>query len=128
MHSYVNDVLTYDIYNCFAGDLHNLKHCTSVPSSNLYENSKQLIDGSSNIEIDGTSASQSISQDSTYHGRHFERNSPMTRGSLSHPCLSETNKVGATSIFSHLFLGSQNDVTDEVGTSARCHTTLAIIT
>ena len=40
--------------------------------------------------------------------------SSATRGTLSQPCMSENKTVGATSIFSHLFLGSQQDVMDEV--------------
>jgi len=43
-----------------------------------------------------------------------ENHSSAPRGTLSQPCLSESASVGATSIFPHLFLGSQNDVSDEV--------------
>nr|CAB3240230.1 DUSP8.16 dual specificity phosphatase [Phallusia mammillata] len=42
------------------------------------------------------------------------RTPPVSRGTLSQPCLSESANVGVTSIFPHLFLGSQNDASDEV--------------
>jgi len=40
--------------------------------------------------------------------------SPSTRATLSQPCMSANKNVEATSIFPHLFLGSQQDVMDEV--------------
>ena len=87
-----------------------------MPSSNQNNNNGQT--GKTNdLKID-LSKVATTSKESTYNGSYFERNtSPMTRGSLSHPCLSESKKVGVTSIFPHLFLGSQNDVADEVSNS-----------
>ena len=84
-----------------------------TPSSNQNNNNGQ-VGKSSCLNIDLSSVS-SLAKNTTCNGNHFEKDSsPMSRGSLSHPCLSESKKVGVTRIFPHLYLGSQNDVTDKV--------------
>ena len=101
----------------FAGDL----HCFSVPSANQkwtnsgeFANEKQSVD-SSPVRFQSTSCMNG-------EGGKSEQKlllshnpcSPVTRATLSQPCMSENKSVVATSIFPHLFLGSQQDVTDEV--------------
>ncbi|CAK8683337.1 unnamed protein product [Clavelina lepadiformis] len=105
-------------------ELHDLKHCLSMPSSSQNNNSNNnsdtcndpsdvndtpmLFHSSASVHLNAPTPKSPSRAADVQRAR-----SPANRGTLSQPCLSEPASVGPTSIFPHLFLGSQEDVKDK---------------
>uniref|UniRef100_H2Z577 protein-tyrosine-phosphatase n=1 Tax=Ciona savignyi TaxID=51511 RepID=H2Z577_CIOSA len=105
---------------------HDLQHCVSMPNDNSSLNSNS--NNNSNNDKEKQSSEMQFHSTTPNSEQRFPvapsaqaaPAAPATstscssgsRGTLSQPCLSVSN-VRATSIFPHLFLGSQNDVSDQ---------------
>ncbi|XP_078494444.1 dual specificity phosphatase [Ciona intestinalis] len=104
---------------------HDLQHCVSMPADPRNPNTNNNNNSNNNNDKDKQSSQMQFrsttpsTNDATTAALSAQNappvsggRTPATRSTLSQPCLSSSN-VRATSIFPHLFLGSQNDVSDE---------------
>lgn len=100
----------------FSGEL----QCLIMPSANKNWNCNNNNDPNVNQTCSSTNQSSSSAISTAQRSSSpkvtlaCRSRSSAARITLSHPCVSDTQTVGATTIFPHLFLGSQQDVIDEV--------------